>query len=274
MKKIFTVLGIIAVSATASAQIVINEVYGGGGNTGAPYKNDFIELKNIGSTTVTLTGAFIQYASATGTFNGGTNTHSLPDITLAPGKTYLIAESGGTNGADLPTPDATGALNISGTAGKVALTSSATAVTSATSANVIDFVGFGTTASYFEGTAPAPAPSNSTSISRISGDTNNNAADFATGAPTPQNSSSSTLAVADFGKAKSEFVKNTFVKSNEITFGAQAKDVKVYNMFGQVVKTASVKENESLNVAELQKGNYIVTGTVNNQPVSQKILKD
>ncbi|WP_228444712.1 T9SS type A sorting domain-containing protein [Chryseobacterium shandongense] len=85
---------------------------------------------------------------------------------------------------------------------------------------------------------------------------------------------SGTLAVADLSKAKGNFIKNSFVKNEEITFGAQAKDVKVYNMFGQVVKTASVKENESLNIAELQKGNYIVTGTVNNQPVSQKILKD
>lgn len=83
-----------------------------------------------------------------------------------------------------------------------------------------------------------------------------------------------TLAVSDLSKTKGNFIKNTFVKNEEITFGAQAQDVKVYNMYGQVVKTASVKENESLNVAELQKGNYIVTGTVNNKPVSQKILKD
>ncbi|WP_223560225.1 T9SS type A sorting domain-containing protein [Chryseobacterium lathyri] len=86
---------------------------------------------------------------------------------------------------------------------------------------------------------------------------------------------STTLAVSDIKNAKAEnFVKNTFVKSDEITFGADVKDVKVYNMFGQVVKSASVKENGSVNVAELAKGNYIVTGTVNNEPVSQKILKD
>jgi hypothetical protein len=85
---------------------------------------------------------------------------------------------------------------------------------------------------------------------------------------------SGSLAVSDLSATKANFVKNTFVKTNEITFGAQVKDVKVYNMFGQVVKTASVKENESLNVAELQKGNYIVTGTINNKPVSQKVLKD
>ncbi|GAA5096710.1 hypothetical protein GCM10023210_30790 [Chryseobacterium ginsengisoli] len=85
---------------------------------------------------------------------------------------------------------------------------------------------------------------------------------------------SGSLAVSDLSSVKGSFVKNTFVKNNEITFGAEAKDVKVYNMFGQIVKSASVKENESVSVAELAKGNYIVTGTVNNKPVSQKILKD
>lgn len=73
---------------------------------------------------------------------------------------------------------------------------------------------------------------------------------------------------------KLNFVKNTFVKSDEITFGADVKDVKVYNMYGQVVKSASVKQNGTVDVSGLSKGNYIVTGTVNNEPVSQKILKD
>lgn len=83
-----------------------------------------------------------------------------------------------------------------------------------------------------------------------------------------------TLATGEVLPSKYRMVKNTFVKNEEIAFGAQVKDVKIYNMFGQVVKTASVKENEVLNVSDLAKGNYIVTGTVNNEPVSQKILKD
>lgn len=82
------------------------------------------------------------------------------------------------------------------------------------------------------------------------------------------------LATGEVAVSKYRLVKNTFVKNNEIAFGANAKDVKVYNMYGQVVKAASVKENGTLNVSELAKGNYIVTGTVNNEPVSQKILKD
>ncbi|MCY0978971.1 T9SS type A sorting domain-containing protein [Chryseobacterium wangxinyae] len=82
------------------------------------------------------------------------------------------------------------------------------------------------------------------------------------------------LAVSDLTKAKSNFIKNTFVKNDEITFGADVKDLRIYNLNGQVVKTASVKAGYDVNIAELSKGNYIVTGTVNNKPVSQKILKD
>ncbi|WP_326985034.1 T9SS type A sorting domain-containing protein [Chryseobacterium sp. MYb264] len=87
--------------------------------------------------------------------------------------------------------------------------------------------------------------------------------------------SAAVLGVSDFASAaKGNFVKNTFVKTNEITFGSDVKDVKIYNMSGQIVKSASVKSGASVNVAELAKGNYIVTGTVNNQSVSQRILKD
>ncbi|MDN5627246.1 MAG: lamin tail domain-containing protein, partial [Weeksellaceae bacterium] len=84
-----TVLGIVFIATVANAQIVINEVYGGGGNSGATYKNDFVELINKGTASVTLTGATLQYASAAGTFN---QYHPLPNITLAPGQKYLIQE--------------------------------------------------------------------------------------------------------------------------------------------------------------------------------------
>src|SRR6266849_1682948 len=46
-----------------SADIVISQVYGGGGNSGAPYANDFIELFNRGTTTVSLAGWSVQYTS-------------------------------------------------------------------------------------------------------------------------------------------------------------------------------------------------------------------
>src|SRR4051812_7448268 len=50
--------------AVPSTSLVISEAYGGGGNSGAPLKNDFIELKNVGSAAASLTGWSVQYISA------------------------------------------------------------------------------------------------------------------------------------------------------------------------------------------------------------------
>ncbi|MBO6185390.1 MAG: lamin tail domain-containing protein [Chryseobacterium sp.] len=287
MKKVFTFIGLVSIAAFSNAQIVINEIYSGGGLLGAAITNDFIELKNIGTSTSSLNGATIQYASSSGAF---TQYNNLPNITLAPGQTYLIQQ--GSNGLggliNLLNPNLiiTVLLNLDGspsvgvgiglalTSGKVALASNATPVTGPTASNVLDFVGYGL-ANQYEGTGAAPSPTILNSISRINGDTNNNSVDFTITLPTPQ-STSGTLAVNDVANLskKSMFIKNSLVKNDEIIFGAEVKDIKVYTLSGQLVKSASVKNGVSLNVAELQKGNYIVTGLVDNQPVSQKILKD
>ncbi|MFL9833885.1 lamin tail domain-containing protein [Chryseobacterium terrae] len=277
MKKTFTILGVVALFATSNAQVVINEIYTGGGTAVATsvYKYDFIELKNIGTTSVTLTDAYIQYTSKTGVFTSA-NSHVIPTITLAPGQSYLIQEgNAGSKGADLPvTPDLVGNLALATITGKVALTSNATVLTSPTDTNVLDFVGYGITANQFEGASYAPAPSNALSISRTSGDTNNNSADFATGTPSPQNFSGATLGISDVKNVKSLFVKNTLVKNDEIIFGENVDHVKIYGMSGQLVKTIVSSKTNSINVSDLPKGNYIVTGTIDNQSVSQKIMKD
>ncbi|WP_300675629.1 T9SS type A sorting domain-containing protein [Soonwooa sp.] len=79
------------------------------------------------------------------------------------------------------------------------------------------------------------------------------------------------LAVGDVNVTKVNLVKNTVV-ANELIFG-QAANVSVINMAGQVVKTAEVKENTKLDVSNLAKGTYVVTATVNGQAVSQKVIK-
>lgn len=79
------------------------------------------------------------------------------------------------------------------------------------------------------------------------------------------------LSASEVSNLKTSLVKNTMV-NDEIKFGSKA-DVKVYNMNGQVVKTASVSENKNLDATDLEPGMYIVTGTVNGEAVSQKILK-
>jgi hypothetical protein len=48
------------------AQVVISQVYGGGGNSGSTYRSDFIDLHNTSSSAVSVDGWSLQYASAAG----------------------------------------------------------------------------------------------------------------------------------------------------------------------------------------------------------------
>ena len=115
---------IISISRTANSQDVISQVYGGGGNTGATFKNDFIELFNRGASSVNLSGWSVQYASSAGTTWAKTD---LTNVTLAPGQYYLIQEAVGAGGTtNLPTPDAVGIIAMSATAAKIALVNNTT----------------------------------------------------------------------------------------------------------------------------------------------------
>lgn len=176
-----------AQAAAVSPDVVISEVYGGGGNTGAPYANDFVELYNRGASSVSVAGWSVQYAAAAGT----SWTPTALSGSVAPGARYLIKlGSGGSVGAALPTPNVTGTTNMSATAGKVALVTSTTALGCGsdcdTAPGVRDFVGYGTTANDFEGTR-APAGSNTKSVARSNTgtDTDVNGTDFTAGTPTP-----------------------------------------------------------------------------------------
>ncbi|MEJ7651261.1 MAG: lamin tail domain-containing protein [Nakamurella sp.] len=177
-------------AVSADAQIVISEVYGGGGNSGAALKNDFIELYNKGTTAVDLSSWSVQYRSAS---TSPTTTWASTKLagSIAPGGYYLVQEAQGAGGTEyLPTPNAVGTLAMSGTTGKVALTNDPTALTCATGctaeATVVDFVGYGAV-NDFAGAAAAPATTNTTSVSRNAAvaNTANNAADFTAGSPSP-----------------------------------------------------------------------------------------
>jgi uncharacterized protein (TIGR03437 family) len=174
----------------SSPHIVISQVFGGGGNSGAPFRNDFIEIFNSGNTIINLSGWSVQYASATAATWSVT---PLTSVTVKPGQYYLIQESsGGSNGASLPAPDATGTIAMAAGSGKVALSKSPTALTGTcpNDPNIVDFAGYGSTANCFRGSAPAPTPSNTNAILRAAAgctDKHDNILDFALGPPNPRN---------------------------------------------------------------------------------------
>ncbi len=185
-------------SSVSVPGMVISQVYGGGGNAAATYNQDFVELFNRSTAAINISGWSIQYASATGP--GGSGDWSVAAIpastTIAAGKYYLIALATGATGINLPTPDLTNtSINMSGTAGKVALVNDAVALNGTTACNaatVKDVIGYGTTASCSE-TAPFnPTGIDNTkaSLRKLDGctDDNNNSTDFEVLAVNPRNS--------------------------------------------------------------------------------------
>jgi len=191
--------GALPATATPSTTLVVSQVYGGGGNSGATYTNDFIEIFNPTSSAVSVSGMSVQYASATGTGNFVATPLSG---TVAPGRHYLVQEAAGSGGTTpLPTPDASGSIAMAAGAGKVILASTATSLacnggstpcSAAQLALIVDLVGYGN-ANFFEGAAAAPTLSNATADLRAEGgctDTDDNASDFTAGAPAPRNTAS------------------------------------------------------------------------------------
>ncbi|GAB6986670.1 ExeM/NucH family extracellular endonuclease [Nocardioides pyridinolyticus] len=177
-------------ATAASTGLVISEVYGGGGNSGATYTHDFIELYNPTSAPISVDGMSVQYRSSAGTGAGSVTPLSG---SVPPGGHYLVQEAQGAGGTTpLPTPDATGTIAMSGTAFTVWLATGTTALSptadgAAVRAGIVDLVGVNSNT--FE-TAKAAGTANATSSSRSGADTDNNANDFATGAPSPQSAGS------------------------------------------------------------------------------------
>lgn len=200
-------LALTALSSSAQTRLVISQMYGGGGNTGAQFTNDFLELYNPTSSAISLNGLSIQYAAAT---SAAWNSVALPAAVVQPGHYFLIQAAAGTTvpnsplspPADFVVPAAGSSgnpLNFSATAGKVAIVHGAAALTLAcpVPSAYVTLIGYGPTANCYEGTGPAPAPSNTTADVRANPNADNfdNPSDFTIAAPTPHNSGSAAAPV-------------------------------------------------------------------------------
>lgn len=258
MKKIFTILGAIIVSSSINAQnLVVNPTFDNGLTGWSAGPVGTYTVPNLVTSDGHNGSNSAQYQNATAT------TGFYQELAVVPGNSYTISFWYKASGDDT---DARIWSNYKDAAGTIIYQTSSSTTDPLRGPNNL-YLPPATV--WTQHTVTVVAPANVTTL-QLAVRAYNNAIvaafdDFSV--------TSGSLSVADFSKSRYSLVKNTVVK-NDIVFGKEVKEVKVYTLSGQLVKTSSVKANETLNVAELAKGNYIITGTVNNQPVSQKILKD
>ncbi len=130
--------------------LVISQIYGAGGNAGAPFDADFVELHNPTAASISLGGTAIQYAAAASVT---WNARALPSVAIPAGGYFLIRMDIGAEGTPI-VPDHVVAPTIamSGTSAKVALTPTTTALDGLCPYfDVIDLVGYGAMASCADG---------------------------------------------------------------------------------------------------------------------------
>jgi hypothetical protein len=193
-----------AQTTTGSTGLVISQVYTRGGEAGASYQNDFIEIFNRGAAPVDMNsyGMHITLASNTTLF---IRIVSSRGILIQPGRYLLISFKGdGAGGQPLPSPDfdlsglpGPVPLNLNPTSGTIALLApdaSFAGCPGAQTTGVVDYVGYGAASTCYEGpSGPAPAPAIPTdALQRELGgcaDNNVNALDFHLGPVLPRNSS-------------------------------------------------------------------------------------
>ena len=188
--------------ALAAHDLVISQIYGNSGAFGAAFQDDYVEIFNRGAQPINLDNKSIQYASATGTGFFSSNPVTPLTGTLAPGQYYLVRMTVGGFGAVLPTPDATGSVNLHTERAKVALVDQpaglacnggSTPCSATQLQKILDLVGYGTTTNFFEGSGTAPSPTATLAILRGADgcqDTDDNRVDFATAAAAPRNTHS------------------------------------------------------------------------------------
>src|SRR6478609_10326180 len=95
------VAGTAQASVGTTPRVLVNEVYGGGGNSGGLFNRDFIELVNTQATTVDVTGWAVQYGAA------GNTTFAAKTVltgTIPAGGSLLVGEA---PGADTSQPGIT-----------------------------------------------------------------------------------------------------------------------------------------------------------------------
>jgi len=249
--------------------VIITQVYGSGGNSGATYKSDFIELFNTTGTDINISGWCLYYLGAT---SSTTNIkYEFPTNTIIKAGKYFAlkgADGTGTQPAWNISFDGTSTLALGGTAGKLILLKSNAAFTLSTSPtveeivnniNFVDYVPYGTTAVPIWGSAMASNTASTTAAKRKFSNgkyqyTKNIGNDFEIGTAEPHNS----LMTVDVKDVENDRIKVFAYNKTLFVSGNTLGDViDIYNMTGSKVFSSKVISN-SIPLNNLSSGIYIV----------------
>ncbi|MEI8086415.1 MAG: C10 family peptidase [Paludibacter sp.] len=257
------------IKRTSTADVIISQVYGGGGNTGATYKSDFIELFNTTNSDINISGWNLYYLGATSsitTFKYEFPTNSI----IKSGKYFALkgADGTGTQPAWNIDFDGSTTLALGGTAGKLillksnaafSLTATPTIEEIITNVDFADYVPYGTTAVPIWGSAMASNTASTTAAKRkfVNGKylyTKNIGNDFEVGTAVPHNSTMTVdvKSVMNDNIKVFAFNKTLFVSGNIFD-----EVIEIYNITGSKVFNSKVKSN-SITLNNLSSGIYIV----------------
>src|SRR5919198_5116980 len=190
-----------AQNAGSPSALVISQVYTRGGEPGAAFESDYVELFNRGNTSVNMNGWSLHLAlkSSPVPTSAVIKFVSTRSILVEPGRYVLIRLAGGASGQPLPPADFDLSLipvplDLNAAAGVVGLLTpdgSFQGCPTPPTPGVSDYVGYGA-ATCFEGVdGPAPAPTLLSATLRDGGgcsDSNSSAVDFHLAAASPRNS--------------------------------------------------------------------------------------
>jgi hypothetical protein len=160
--------------AQVANHLVVAEIYGGGGDQGSYWTNDYIVLYNPTNTSINISSWSVQYAK----FNGSSWEVTNLNGSVPPNGYYSIQQGGGVWGqVPLPfTANAFGTTDIDKNKGKLALVNTQIALTVSNpvgSPNVIDFIGYGNGTNAYEGSGYAQQLGLTSSLRRKDNSGNN-----------------------------------------------------------------------------------------------------
>jgi hypothetical protein len=225
--------------STTDPNIRISQIYTRGGQAGATFQNDYVELFNRGQTDVDVSGWSLNISNFAGTppniqiSSTNIKFFSSPNLIMRPGGHLLIKFGGGSNGQPLPTPDINlSPFPISDVGGQIILLPKDKSLpfhycpaAPDLTGTVVDYVGYGTAICYEGTVAPGPPPDQA--LLRVAGgciDNNDNLADFPLQTPDPRTRVSGLMpcgvpgsSVFEFGAPQFDVVENQGVAQIMVT---------------------------------------------------------